>query len=226
MGRYLDARRSDRMPGLPMTARPVDRATWPRAAQFDFFRTFERPHFAVTSRIDLSALMAAQPRPSPFRAMIHAIGAGVHAVPELRMRLRDGEAVIHDRLRLSPTIAMENGDFRYAYLDWQDDFSAFDADASEVIAAIRAGGPLNANDGAVDDLAFLSCLPWLDFTAIDNALPHARDSIPRTSWGKIVPKTGGGHDVAVAIQVHHALADGRHVGTFFEEVSARLARFG
>ena len=211
-----------------MSARPVDMATWARADQFGFFRDFERPHFAVTSRVDVSALMTARVREgiSPFRACLHAIGAGLHAVPELRMRLRGEGAVLHDNLRLSPTIAMENGDFRYAYLDWNDDFTTFDRVARIEIDRIRAGGPLNANDGSADDLGYLSCLPWLDFTAIDNALPHAQDSIPRVSWGRIVPRAGDGHDMALAIQVHHALVDGQHVGRFFEEVSERLARFG
>ena len=36
----------------------IDQATWPRAEQFRFFRTYDRPHYAVTSRIDASYIMA------------------------------------------------------------------------------------------------------------------------------------------------------------------------
>ena len=211
-----------------MTATPVDMDTWSRAGQFAFFRTFERPHYAVTIRIDMSAVMAARAArgTSPFRAVLHAVGAGIHAVPELRMRMRGEGAVLHDRIRLSPTVPMEDGGFRYAYLDWRADFDAFDAHAAEILGSIHAGGPLDPNDGTEDDLAYLSCLPWMDFTALDNALPHARDSIPRVSWGRIVPRAGGGYEMAMAIQVHHALADGRHVGSFFETVATTLAAHG
>lgn len=206
-----------------MTGRPVDLKTWGRAEQFRFFRGFERPHYAITTRIDVSRLMAVRKhrRLSPFRTVIHAIGTGLHAVPELRMRFQSDRVTLYDRLLLSPTIPLENGDFRYTYLAWLKDRDAFDRHANERIEAVRAGQPLNANDGSIQDVAYLSCLPWLDYTSLDNAIPGTDDCIPRVSWGRIVPK-GDGHDVAMTIQVHHALVDGRQVGQFFDATQAAL----
>ena len=200
-----------------MTARKVDLETWPRAQQFHFFRTFERPHYAITVRIDVTQLMAHRKAQniSPFRHAIYAIGSGLHAVPELCMRFRGDVVTRYDRLQLSPTIPLDNGDFRYTYLQFDPNRTAFDAHTSAKIEEVRAGAPLNANDGSVQDVAYLSCLPWLDYSSLDNALPNADDCIPRVSWGKIVPK-GDGFDMAMTIQVHHALVDGRQVGQFFE----------
>lgn len=210
-----------------MTGRPVDLKTWSRAEQFRFFRTYDRPHYAITTRIDVSRLMRLRKdlALSPFRTVIHAIGAGLHAVPELRMRFQGDTVTLYDRLLLSPTIPLENGDFRYTYLAWLKDRAAFDRHARDRIEAVRAGQPLNANDGSIRDVAYLSCLPWLDYTALDNALPGPDDCIPRVSWGKIVPK-GDGHDVAMTIQVHHALVDGRQVGQFFDATQAALNETG
>lgn len=207
-----------------MSGQPVDLETWSRAEQFRFFRAFDRPHYATTVRMDVTALMAARKTEglSPFRHCLWAIGAGLHAVPELRMRFRGDAVTQYDRLMLSPTIPLENGDFRYTYLTFDPDRAAFDIHAAEKIDEVRAGQPLNANDGTVEDVAYLSCLPWLDYTALDNALPHAGDCIPRVSWGKIVPK-GEGFDMAMTIQVHHALVDGRQVGAFFEATQDALA---
>lgn len=206
-----------------MTGRPVDPETWSRAEQFRFFRTYERPHYAITARIDVSRLMRARKSRglSPFRTIIHAIGAGLHAVPELRMRFKGGTVTLYDHLLLSPTIPLETGDFSYTYLAWFKDRAAFDAHAKERIDEVRAGQPLNANDGTIQDVAYLSCLPWLDYTALDNALPHADDCIPRVSWGKIVPN-GDGHDMAMTLQVHHALVDGRQAGDFFQATARAL----
>lgn len=200
-----------------MKGQPVDLATWPRAAQFEFFRTFDRPHYATTVRIDVTKLMTTKAKTglSPFRHAIWAIGAGLHAVPELCMRFKDDRVTHYDRLLLSPTIPLENGDFRYTYMTWEPDTVAFDAHASQKMAQVRAGAPLGANDGTIENVAYLSCLPWLDYTALDNALPNANDCIPRVSWGKIVPK-GDGFDMAMSIQVHHALVDGLQVARFFE----------
>ncbi len=89
----------------------------------------------------------------------------------------------------------------------------------------RQGADLGANTGQRFDLAYLSCLPWLDFTALDNALPGPDDCIPRFSWGKFVQNAEGSWSCAVAVQVHHALVDGLQVGQFFEAAQASLNRF-
>ena len=209
-----------------MTGKPLALDTWPRAAQFNFFRTFDRPHYAITVRMDVSRLMAARKiqNLSPFRHAIYAIATGLHAVPELRMRFKDDTVVLHDRLLLSPTIPLENGDFRYTYLTYDPDRPSFDAHVKNKIDEVRAGVPLNANDGTIEDVAYLSCLPWLDYTSLDNALPGSDDCIPRVSWGKIVQK-GDGFDMAMTIQVHHALVDGLQVAGFFEATQTALSDF-
>lgn len=206
-----------------MAEHVIDLSTWPRAAQFRWFRRYERPHYAVTSRLSVTRLMERRAGTglSPYRACLHAIGTGLHAVPELRSRFRDGQVVRHDRVALSVTVPKPDGGFNYADLPFDPDFARFEAEALARIEAARARDDLGANDGAEDAVAYLSCLPWLDFTALDNALPHADDCIPRVSWGKIVPE-GDGFRMAMAIQVHHALVDGEHLGQFYAAVQDAL----
>ena len=207
-----------------MTGKRVDLDTWPRADQFRLFRGYDRPHYATTVRLDVSAMMKARAQSgvSPFRHTIWAVGKGLHAVPELCMRFK-GEAVTqYKRLLLSPTVPLENGEFRYTYIAWNPDRARFDGHASEKIAEVREGAPLNANDGSIEDVAYLSCMPWLDYTSLDNALPGPEDCIPRITWGKIV-RRGDRHEMAMTLQVHHALVDGRQVGEFFAATEAALA---
>lgn len=207
-----------------MTGTLVDMDKWPRAAQFHFFRSYERPHYATTVRVSVTNLMAARRSRglSPFRHTIWAIGRGLHAVPELCMRFKDDRVTRYRHLLLSPTIPLDNGDFRYTYLAWNPDRTRFDRHAAEKIAEVRDGTPLNANDGSIEDVAYLSCMPWLDYTSLDNALPGPDDCIPRVTWGKIV-KTANGHEMAMTLQVHHALVDGRQVAMFFAETEEALA---
>lgn len=205
-----------------MSETQVDLTTWPRADQFRFFRTYDRPHYAVTARIDVTALrdQARAEGRSSYRACLHAIGAGLHAVPELCMRFRGDTVVRHDSLELSMTVPLADGNFRYAYVPFHPDLYLFDRIASDLITAVSQGGDLNANSGARDDVAYLSCMPWLDFTSINNALPGPQDCIPRVSWGKFMCSTAGRSSMAMAIEVHHALVDGRQVGDFFAAVQA------
>jgi chloramphenicol O-acetyltransferase type A len=206
-----------------MAGRPVNFATWTRADQFRFFRTFQKPHYAITSRLDVTRLLleAKGRGVSPFRACVYAIGAGIHAIPELRMRFRGEVVTEYERIELSMTVPLADGNFNYAYVPWQPEVASFDAVCQERIEAVRAGAPLAANDGSRDDLAYLSCLPWLDYTSLDNALPSPEDCIPRVSWGKFV-EAGGRWTVAMTIEVHHALVDGRQAAAYFAGVQGAL----
>ncbi len=209
--------------GVRMGGQVVDLAAWARADQFRFFRTYEKPHYAVTSRVDVGHVLTRRAGAglSPYRACLYGIGAGIHAVPELCMRFQGEVVTRYDRIDLSMTVPLRDGSFRYAYVPFDPDFAAFDARAAEIIAGVAAGGALNANSGERDDLAYLSCMPWLDYSSINNALPHAMDCIPRVSWGKFV-EAGGHWSMAMTIEVHHALVDGRQVGDYFAAVQAAL----
>jgi chloramphenicol O-acetyltransferase type A len=207
-----------------MTGRLVDLTTWQRADQFRFFRTYSKPHYAVTSRIDVTRLLT-ELKPqgvSPYRACLHAIGAGIHAVPELLMRFRANVVTIYDSVELSMTVPLANGNFNYAYVPFLPDFRAFDAQCLNLIEAAKSKVGLEANAGERDDLAYLSCMPWLDYTSINNAVPGPDDCIPRVSWGKFVADANGKHSMAMTIEVHHALVDGRQVGEYFQVVQATL----
>jgi len=205
-----------------MSGQLVDLSTWPRAVQYRLFRGFEKPHFAVTSRVDVSHLVARKVAGvSPYRACLYAIGKGLHAVPELRMRFRDDAVFCHDIITLSMTVPTSQGSFGFAYLPFLPDRDAFDIAAKAEIEAVASGAPRAPNQGGRNDFAYLSCMPWLDYTSISNALPGRDDCIPRVTWGKFVDQ-GGRWDMAMTIEVHHALVDGAQVGEFFAQVQAVL----
>ncbi|WP_084861361.1 CatA-like O-acetyltransferase [Salibaculum halophilum] len=210
-----------------MAERVIDLAIWPRAGAFRLFRGYERPHFALTARLDVTHLMARKADGiSPFRACLYALSAGFHAVPDLRTRFRGADTVVeHDRLTLSPTIALPDGSFRFGYIDFTDDWSAFDAAAAAEIAAVREGAARVPNTGERDDLLYLSCLPWVDFTGLTNAMPDAQDCIPRLSWGKFVTDENGRSTCAFTAEVHHAIADGAHLGQAISVIQDRLDSF-
>ncbi len=202
---------------------PVDLTTWPRRAQFDLFRTYDQPHFSITSRVDMTDVME-RLKPtgvSPYRASLYAIGAGLHAVPELMMRFRGDSVVRHDAVELTMTVPTKAGSFTFAYVPYSPEFEAFDMQAKGLIEEAAGGGHLAANQGQRDDLAYLSCMPWLDYTALNNAMPGPHDCIPRVGWGKIV-KAGDRWSMPMTLEVHHALADGAHVGAYFEAVQKAL----
>ncbi|MBT3222360.1 MAG: hypothetical protein HN348_25075 [Proteobacteria bacterium] len=62
-------------------------------------------------------------------------------------------------------------------------------------------------------------------TSVQHAMSyHPHDSVPRISWGKFV-KEGSRTRMPLAVQVHYALVDGRHVGRFFQQFDEAVASF-
>ena len=208
-----------------MTGRQIDIDTWERAPQYQLFRGFQHPHFATTVRINVTALMAAKAARgvSPYRACLHAIGTGIHAVPALCTRFRGDVVTQYDQIALSMTVPRDDGSFGFGYLEYTPNFETFDAAARAEVARARVAEVEPDKDGRVD-LAYLSCTPWLDYVSITNAMPSPEDCIPRIGWGKIVEESGG-HAMSMTIEVHHAIADGLHVGQFFEAVQKALDQF-
>lgn len=210
--------------GWRMTDHLIDLEIWPRADQFQFFRRFERPHYATTCRIDVNRLMAQRKSTgvSPYRACLYAIGAGIHRCDALRIRFRETAVTRYEQITLSMTVPRPNGSFNYAYVPWTAEFSMFDTQAASLIAQAARQGSLNPNLGDRNDVAYMSCMPWLDYTSLNNAMPGPQDCIPRVSWGKIVQGTDGQWDMAMTLEVHHAVVDGRDVGQFFELVQQAI----
>lgn len=201
-----------------MTGRELDKNVWPGADQFKLFRTFEKPHYVIVSRVDVTRLKAS--RHSEFRSVLWAIGAGINAVDALRTRFVGDVVTQYDDVQISMTLPLEDGSFGFGYIDWENDHIAFDKNVARIIEQVQTKGSFEPNLGR-PSVVYASCIPWLDFTGLDNALPSIEDCIPRISWGKIVEK-GDGFDMAMAIQVHHALVDGRQIGRFFDGVKAAL----
>ncbi|HRK41770.1 MAG TPA: CatA-like O-acetyltransferase [Gemmobacter sp.] len=211
-----------------MSATEINLATWPRREALALFRRFQKPQYSVTARIDVTALLARkaqEPGFSSYLACVHAAGAGLHAVPELCCRIRGDRVVQHDRLRLSPTLQFPDGRLGFTYLEWHPAFATFAPPARAEIDATLRRGEMEPGIEGDDAVAFLSCQPWLDFTAFDNPVFDADDTIPRVCWGRYTPEPAGRWTMAVALQVHHGMADGAHVAAFFAAMQAACAEF-
>ena len=203
----------------------IDVEHWHRAAQFHWFRKYDRPHYAITSRMDVTHLVNRHEMDdiSFYRGCLFAISEGLHAGPELQMRFRNNDVVSHDTVSLSMPVPKPDGGFNYAYVPRIDVFADFDPVAARIIKETALKSDLDPVGDYKDAVAFLSCLPWLDYTSINNAMPHKNDSIPRVSWGKFVPE-GDRWKMAMTLEVHHALVDGEHAGAFFNAVQDALDR--
>lgn len=205
--------------------RVIDLATWPRRRHFETFSSWQQPHANICAPVDVTALRdaARQARASLFASLLYAACHAANEVPELRQRVRDGGVVEHDVVHPSFTITGTDGHFRFCRGTWDPDPRAFFAGMG---AATEAASNAELQDLGDDDRLYVTSVPWVAFTSIQHAMPHAADSVPRIAWGKVEQRDGRSV-MPLSLQVHHAVADGVHMGRFFagfEDVAGRFDR--
>ncbi len=201
----------------------IDMATWPRKSLFEFFRQAPAPHFSITAPVDVTHLEECrlEAKFSFFNAVLYAIMTAANAVPEMRMRFQKNRVVKHAVVHASATVPIEGDRFAFCGVEYVPSWEAFNAACQTAIAKAKTQDELSEHIES-DDWIFLSCLPWLSFTALTNPNGGPDDCIPRITWGKSETRHSQ-VSIPVGIQVHHALMDGVHVGRFYEALNDMLA---
>ncbi|MEZ5812583.1 MAG: chloramphenicol acetyltransferase [Rhizobiaceae bacterium] len=202
---------------------PINLATWPRRSQYLFFRTYRNPHFSVTTNVDVTRLMGElRPKGTPvFNACLFAITGAANDVPEFRTRFNATQVFTCAEVGASVTVPIEDRKFAFCDVPWSPDWNTFNEACKQEIAAARQQTELKNKVAGDPNWIYMTCLPWVHMTAMVHPVSGQEDCIPRVAWGKIA-QTNGRWQMPVAVQVHHALADGLHVGQFFEALQIRL----
>ncbi len=204
----------------------LDLERWPRRATFEFFRSYDKPYFNVCAPLEAGPLLdrvRAVPGTSLFLAYLHLSLKTANELEPFRYRLSDGRVLVHDRIHAGSTLLIDDDRFDFAYFDYDEDFSRFQAAARESMALVRAaGGTMQAREDRTD-LIHYSTLPWISFTSFSHARNWGReDSVPKIVFGKLAEQ-GGRRLLPVSVEVHHALMDGLHVGRYLERLQQAFA---
>ena len=196
---------------------PLDLTTWNRREHFAFFSKFEEPFFGLVGRVDCTRARAAARRQgvSFFLYYLHCSLRAANQVPEFRYRIEDGAVFVHDRVHASATIGRPDHTFGFALLDYHDELPDFLAAAGPVVEAVRAASGLCLSAAtARPDVLHCSAVPWVRFSGLTHARSFRHpDSCPKLSYGQFYEEAGATY-MPVAVNVHHGLADGYHVGQF------------
>lgn len=205
-----------------MSFHVVDLSRDPRRAQFDYFQSLANPYVGVTVAVDVTQVLAWTKRTgsSFFLTVLYAAARAANAVPELRRRVR-GEAVVeYDRCPTSHTVSLPDGSYCYCRLDAVLPLAEFLPYAAAEQA--RAMEHPSLEDREQERLLFVSCVPWLSYTALVQPTPVPADSNPRITWGKY-DRQGERILLPVSLLANHALVDGIHIARFYQALERELA---
>jgi chloramphenicol O-acetyltransferase type A len=203
--------------------RQIDMQTWPRREHFKLFSAFNHPHAGFCANVDLTAFHpAVKERGISFTvATTYIIARAANAIPEFRHRIRGEEVVEHEIVHPSITFLTGEDLFSFTTFDYVEDFSLFAPRAAEQIAYVQEHRTLEDEPGR-DDLLFMTPIPWVSFTSVMHPMQlHPGDSVPRIAWGKFFEE-GKFLKMPLAVQGHHALMDGIHIGRFYAELQDYL----
>ena len=203
--------------------RYIDLETWPRLEHFSVFNSWDYPHFNLCANIDLTRFYpVVRERGASFNvAVVFVLARTANSIPEFRYRIQ-GEAVVEYEVVHPSTTIMTQGDlFTFCSFKYAEDFSEFAANAKEKISFVKEN-PTLQDDLDVDELLFMTAIPWVSFTSFMHPLNLTPvDSVPRFAWGKFFHE-GDTMKMPLSVQGHHALMDGLHMGRFYEKLQFYL----
>lgn len=202
---------------------PIDMQPYRRKAHFDYFRSMAYPYVGVTSQVDITAFLERIRREKQpfFLSFLYHVMAAANAIPPFRQRIEGDGIVEYAYSTASCVILKEDESYTYCTLDGSLPWEDFLRTGAEKIEAARQGGGLEESDEVASQM-FISCLPWLNYTSLVQALPYPADSNIRISWGQYLQQ-GEQCLLPVTVLGHHALIDGLHIARFYEQLNKRLS---
>lgn len=201
----------------------IDMDNWNRKEHFQYFNQFTYPHFSICANLDITKYykyIKEQDIPF-FVSFTYLASKAANEIPEFRQRIREDKVIEHELVSPSFTVMTESKLFSYCAVDYIDDFSVFKAHAQENMEKVKKNITLE-DEPDRDDLLYITSIPWISFTSMVSPIQmNPVDSIPRISWGKYFEENER-MKLPLSVQIHHALADGLHVGEYFNTLQELL----
>lgn len=205
-----------------MAIKLIDMENWERREFYEHFIKEVVCSYSVTVNMDITGLKGNRLYP----AMIWLLTKTVNDMPEFRTCLTEAGPGIYDDMHPMYTVFnKENKNFSGIWSYFSEDYAEFlkrfEADEREYSQSTR----YTPKEGTPPNSFNISMVPWLEFTALNiNVYDEGRFLLPIFSMGKYFERDGK-RFLPLAIQVHHAVCDGYHVGLFVEKLQEHINRF-
>ena len=205
-----------------MAFRLIDMESWPRREFYKHFIKEVVCTYSAVVNIDITALKGQKLYP----AMIWLLTRTVNDMPEFRTSLTpEGLGIYDDMHPMYTVFNKENKNFSGIWSWFSADYGEFlkryEADAAEYSKSTRYA----PKEGTPPNSFNISMVPWLEFTGFNiNVFDEGKFLLPCFTMGKFFERDGR-RLLPLAIQVHHAVCDGYHMGLFVEKLQGYIDTF-
>lgn len=196
----------------------LDLETWPRKNAFEFFNRYETPQFNICANVNITETyrFLRETGINRFTAIMWLVCRAANDIREIRYRIRDGIVVEHELVHPSFTWLNDDNTLTFCMAEYNRDVGQFFKNVQDSVKGINPN-PILADEKTTDNILYISCLPWVNFTSISHPVKmDDTGAIPRITWGKFTEDKKE-WTMPVSVQLHHGLADGYHTGLFFEK---------
>lgn len=200
----------------------IDLKTWKRKEYYEHFIKEVVCTYSATVNLDITNLNGQRLYP----VMIYLLTQTVNQMPEFRTALTDEGLGIYDEMHPAYTIFnQENKNFSGIWTEFNPDYHVFlqsyEADSSAFASSEKFAPKPNKPSNTFD----ISMVPWFTFTSFNiNVFDEGKYLLPIFTMGKFFDENGK-RKLPLAIQVHHAVCDGYHVGIFVETLQEKIDQF-
>ncbi len=205
-----------------MEYKKTDLQQWKRKEQYDFFKKFDQPFFNIIADIEVGPLYrySKKHQLSYFYCTLHSLLKTVNEITEFKYRIEGEEVYEYNQIDAGVTILMEDKTFIYCTLQYKSDLHQFVKEAKEAVEEQKSSKGFLPHDRK--NLVYVSAIPWVSFSGFQHARQNnPQDSVPRFVLGKFYEQ-GNKMKMPVSVEAHHALADGYHIGQFFEKIQEHI----
>lgn len=199
----------------------VDLSRWKRKEHFEVFQSIAQCTFSQTVQLDITNLLkyTKDQNWKFYPSMIHLIAGLLNKHSEFRMAIKDDSLVTWDVIHPSYTIFHEKTEtFSSLWCHYDDDIHHFLKKFSDNAALYSDCQSYFPKGEFIENIFFISANPWLSFTSFDFTMSNINNFFaPMFTIGKYYVQDQRVL-MPLAIQVHHAVCDGFHVGRLVNEL--------
>ncbi len=198
-----------------------------RRDRFNFFESFQNPLLNICFELEVPDFrpFCKQKNYPPFHFFLFCLMRSLERIDNFKYRIYQDQVIQVTKLIGSYTVIDENNLFNYTRFDNDPELTQFISNSLEAKALVQAtSGLINPavelTEREMKDLVFITCIPWLKFTAIEHPVfRYKAADIPAIAWGRFSSLPDGKLMIPFAAQAHHGFVDAYHIHLLGKTIS-------
>lgn len=194
-----------------------------RKELYEHYNSKENPFVSVITKIDItSAYNYSKKHKNLYATLCYVFASSMNRVPAFMYTCVDGKFIKYDKLNLSYTEVLDNGNVAFICLNLEDSLEKFIESNKKVKALFKERQESLMLNNPDEGEVWFSCTPWFKFTGITVPFDRTVD-VPQIIWDKCEFVDDRVY-VNAMIMAHHGFVDGSHIAALLNEINIELSK--